>query len=119
MVLGCLFPLIPLVDFHFNFAFDWTNHLYNIAYFGEYFRQHITFPSVINTKPLLGWSIPIYYGFTFYSLCGILSSLTGAAMAYRIFVIVMSFIQYWLVKETTAAHGASRFLSHAFALLMT
>ena len=119
MIFGCLLPLYPLADLHFDFAYDWKIHLYNIAYYGEYFRQHLSFPSVINTQDLVGWALPLFYGSAFYSFTGLFASFLGAAVAYRLFVVGLFFIQYFLVKKVTELYGGDRFLSHGFALLMT
>jgi hypothetical protein len=60
------FPLAWLAFFNKTFYVDWDRHLWMIAYTGEYFRHHLSFPTTFNTDDVVGVPFPIFYGTLFY-----------------------------------------------------
>lgn len=101
-VLPVLFPLLLLFDPDVVFPGDWTHHLWIVGYFGEYFRQHGDFPSVINLGAAAGTPLPIFYGCQFYPLVGLLSAPLGSALALRIAIAGV------IVAEYSVLVGATR-----------
>jgi hypothetical protein len=98
-----LLPLFLLFKVHDTFYWDWNNHLWMIGYFGEYFRNHLSFPNVINTRNYANIVYPPFYSSLFYRLIGIVSSITGANVAIRISIVLVNLIQfisvYSLIKK--------------------
>src|SRR5438105_2590883 len=73
-----------LIDPTANLYFDGHNDQWFVAYFGEYFRQHLHLPAVFNSAAAVGMPQPIFYGAVFYPVLGLISAVTGAALALRI-----------------------------------
>src|ERR1041385_792891 len=82
----CLIALAPLIVLTVpgrEYGVDWQSHRWFAGYFAEYFKQHHAFPDVINTEELSGMPIPIFYGFLLYPVLGLISVVTGSAVALR------------------------------------
>ena len=92
-ILIACFPLVWMALSRRVFYDDWLNHLWMIGYTGEYFRHHLTFPSVLNTDQAVGVAFPMFYGTLFYPLAGIISALTGAGVAMRVVLVATSWLQ--------------------------
>jgi hypothetical protein len=114
----CLFPLVLLIDPRSTFYVDWFNHLWTIEYFGEYFRQHGALSPILVTKDLVGIVMPIFYGGKFYLAVGLISRLTGSAIAFRIVALLTMLIQFWYVKRAVRSAGGGRFLSLTVATIV-
>jgi hypothetical protein len=119
IVLICFAPLLPLIDIKAKFYFDWNNNVWAIGYFGEYFRQHFSFPGVFNTHELVGWVSPVFYGPGLYSVAGVLSSLVNASAAIRIVIILLTFLQYFCVWRLFVDKGKPWWVPHFCAILLT
>jgi hypothetical protein len=92
-LLIALFPLLWLFRMDQSFGPDWSNHVWVAGYFGEYVRQHWSFPSVLNTYPLIGLPIPVFYGTLFYPMVGALSAVAGANAAIRLVIVGVMWLQ--------------------------
>src|ERR1019366_6421493 len=86
-------PLVLLLDLSANFAEDWSNHVWMIGYYGDYFRQHGDLPSVVNLPPAVGVAPPVFYAWLFYPLLGVVAAVAGAALALRLAIFGMVAIQ--------------------------
>jgi len=95
----CILPLIPLFFLNHQFPTDWFNHQWMIAYFGEYFRQHYSFPLVFNTNQVVGMPYPVFYGVFFYPIMGLLSIFISTDLVYRFVVVVLFLAQCFAVKR--------------------
>ena len=96
---------------------DWNNNLYIIGYLGASFRDHFSFPAVINASNAVGAAIPMFYGYLMYPFLGMISAFVGADLALRVGCFIMlSFQFYGLIS------GAKAVLKHsnlAFAIAIT
>jgi len=90
-----LLPLLPLRHLSAIFPQDWTNHQWMVAYYGDYFRQHGTLPATFNTAAAVGMATPVFYGWLFYPLLGVVAAWTGAALALRLAVAAVVAIQFF------------------------
>lgn len=91
--LVALLPCLPL--FAVSYAFygpDWIDHTWLIGYSGAYFREHLTFPDMLNTWQLSGIAYPVYYGFGFYPLLGLL----GIVFHPHIVILIVAYGLYCL-----------------------
>ena len=90
-----LFPLLPGFIRTDGFYIDWWNHLWMTNYFGLYFEHNFDFPFVINTNNFggVGNPSPLFYGYLFYPIFGMLSSLLNADIALR-----LPFFGLWLIQ---------------------
>ncbi len=114
----CALPLIPMARLDSTYTIDWANHSWVIAYFGEYFREHGWFPVVLNSNQTLGMPYPVFYGFFFYPVAGVLSTLTGANVALRLFCTGMMVWQTCEVAKTARLLSGNRWIAAGFAALI-
>lgn len=87
-------PLLLLLDLSANFPEDWSNHLWMIGYYGDYFRVHGTLPTVMNIAPAVGLAQPVFYAWLFYPLLGLLAAAVGASLAVRLALFAMLAVQF-------------------------
>src|SRR5216684_6498534 len=117
ILLVALPPLLPLLHPSAQFWGDWRNHLWLIGYFGEYFLRHGDFPVMINTNELIGSPIPLFYGFLFYPMAGLLSAITGANLAIRSLAAALILLQTIQVVGAVEAAGGRRSVALTIAFL--
>lgn len=89
-----------------EFGLDWPGHMWMTAYFGEYFRHHLAFPEVLNTDWISGMPYPVFYGFLFFPVAGLLSIPLGADVAVRLIVagvMIMQCRQTWRLMTAAGA----------------
>ncbi len=118
LLIAC-FPLAWLAFFNKTFAFDWNNHLWMIAYTGEYFRHHLSFPSTLNTNEVIGIPISIFYGSLLYPVAGLVSALTGAAIALRVIAVALFWLQCTQVAKLVRAVYPGRDVAWAVAAVVS
>jgi hypothetical protein len=116
-VLIPLIPLVPLFRLHNAFYGDWVNHIWLIGYVGEYFRRHGSFPVTLDTNYMIGIPFPVFYGFLYYPIAGVVSALLGANVALRITVWSVMLLQCVQVGKTVIALGAERRVALGITLL--
>jgi hypothetical protein len=114
-----LLPLCLLWNGNNAFYLDWRNHLWIIGYFGEYFRQHWTFPITINTDQVAGLPYPIFYGYLFFPAAGLISSFTGCAFALRLVCSLVFLLQVRQVSKTVETIAGNRFVAGAVTVLVS
>jgi hypothetical protein len=110
-----LFPALLLFDPQASFTYDWHNHQWLIGYFGEFIHQHHAAPEVLNSATAVGMVQPVFYGFTFFPLIGILAGFVGAAWALRLAVVAALAIEFLAVYRAARDTAGDRRLSFAFA----
>ena len=105
-----IFPLFPLLPGFFStqgFYIDWWNHLWMTNYFAVFFDHNFSFPIIINTNNFggIGNPSPIFYGYLFYPIFGILGSAINTDIALRLpffFLWLVQFVAlYKVFKKTT------------------
>ncbi|MBI5304100.1 MAG: hypothetical protein HY868_18340 [Chloroflexi bacterium] len=96
-----MFPLLLLLSTNTIFYVDWYNHLWQVGYYGKYWAVHGTFPVTLNTDDRLLVAFPTFYGYLFYPVLGIISSLTGPNLAIRLAVLLLWVVKFWLVYKLT------------------
>lgn len=124
LILKCLMttfvvlaPLVILFDIGGVFYTDWTNHLWMIAYFGEYFKTHFYFPDVFNTNEVVGIVYPPFYSALFYQMIGLISIFTGANLAIRIAIGLLFFLQFVVLLQLIRKISNNYWLAFAISTL--
>jgi hypothetical protein len=118
-LLVCILPLGLLFDLRSTFYLDWFNHLWTIDYYGEYFRQHHALPDVLITNTVVGVPVPLFYSAKFYGLAGVIGSLLGSAIAFRLVALFVLLIQFWHVERAVRCVGGGNRLPFAIATIVT
>jgi hypothetical protein len=109
------FPLAWLALLEKSFYTDWNNHLWIIGYTGEYFRHHFSFPLTLNTDQRIGITFPLFYGTLFYPLAGIISAFTGAAIALRLVLFAVMWLQASEITKLVRTVYSDRYVAWAVA----
>jgi hypothetical protein len=112
-----LFPALLLLPNGQGFYRDWYNHVWMVGYFGEYFRQHGWFPSVVNTTEIGGLAFPVFYGYLFYPLLGLASTHLHPELVVRLACVLMFAAQYVSVRKTLRRLGSGPGPASAVACL--
>src|SRR5688572_3820592 len=87
-------PCSLLSSTKYGFYYDWPLNCYFIGYFGEYLRQRGIFPASIDTEAFGGLAFPVYYGFLYYRIAGVVSAITNAHVALRVLIVVSLAVQF-------------------------
>ncbi len=119
--LAVAYPLILLfrLDVNIGYYDDWYDNLWFVGYWGEYFRQHLSFPIVINANEVVGVSLPIFYGYTLFPLLGLGSAILGSNLAVRIGLLLLYLFQFLAVEALVEKITGSKKLALAVACLVT
>ena len=113
-------PAIALLPPNLRFGkLDWMNEIWLVNYFGEYFRQHHAFPSVINTRELVGAPYPVFYGYLFFPLLGVCSAALDGACIVRLFAAALWAVQFFLILRLLIVATGDRFFSFCIAAFVT
>jgi hypothetical protein len=118
-LLAVLLPCALLLPLKWGFACDWANHLWEIAYFGDYYRAHHHMPLVLSTSQIAGDPAPIFYGYLFYPILGWLSRWVGPDGAVRLAAFGTLGVQFVLVRRVLRVLGTSRGIALTAACLVT
>jgi hypothetical protein len=100
-------PMLWLFDLTRSPAGDWNPAVWAAGYMGEYFYEHGAFAIELNTDKYVGMMAPIYYGFLFQPLAGLVSSMLGGDLAIR-FLAVVSFLVAQFQVYATVCRITSR-----------
>jgi hypothetical protein len=111
-----LVPLLLLIDPAAIFHADWENHLWLVGYFGEYFRQHAGMPQVMNTTPVVGMSLPVFYGYLLYPSLGFFAAVMGANLAVRLGCVLVVATQFFALMTAGRATFHHRWISFTVAV---
>jgi hypothetical protein len=118
-ITAVLFPLSVLLPINSGFYVDWYNHLWQIAYYGQYFAVHHTMPLVLNTTERVLIEYPTFYGFLFYPLIGGLSSFLGPNLAVRLAILALWALKFLLVYRAAYELSGDRILGVAIGCLVS
>lgn len=92
-----LLTCIPFfIDWDYGYYLDWTNHLWYLTYFSEYFKTHLSFPNFIHSNGIIGFALPIFYGHLFYPLFSIPTILIGAKAT----IVLLTFLTVFLLGRS-------------------
>lgn len=114
-----LLPICLLWHGNNAFYFDWNNHLWEIGYFGEYFRRHWAFPITLNTDQVAGIPYPVFYGYLFYPAAGLISAFTGCSFALRLVCSLVFLLQVRQVSKAVELISGSGFIACAVTVLVS
>ena len=94
------FPVIPLMIYKY-FYIDYANNLWVIQYFSRYFGIHHSFPYIINSdNKLVGMTNPLYYGYLYYQIWGLIAFVVGGARrAVILCIIIMLTVIYIIYNQ--------------------
>lgn len=118
-ILIACFPLSWLAFFNKTFYTDWNRHLWMLAYTGEYFRHHFWFPPTFNTREVIGITYPPFYGTLFYPIAGMLSAVTGAAIAMRLIALAVFSLQAVQVTKLVRSVYPGRSVAWSVAAIVS
>jgi hypothetical protein len=118
-LLVVVLPLQPLFRLKNVFYIDWINHVWAMAYYGEFFRAHGAFPVVIHTNQVAGLVQPLFYGRALYAIGGLFAGVLGADVAVRIVVFALMLAQFYAAFRLIQVYSANRRLSWAVGVLLT
>ncbi|MCC6276321.1 MAG: hypothetical protein IT289_00240 [Oligoflexia bacterium] len=85
--------VLPLFCWNHNFPVDWANHLWMIAYQGEYLWNTGELAPVINSSPFVGLAYPIFYAPLLYPVLGFFSGALSANTVMRVFLLAILLIK--------------------------
>lgn len=114
-----LIPYLPLLDLKAKFYFDWNNHLWYLAYFGEYLKNHLWFPYVYNAHELVGNPGPIFYGRPLFAIGGGLATFLGASLAVRVLILGTFLLQFLFTFYAVEKISKNRKLAYVMAALQS
>jgi hypothetical protein len=114
----CILPLALLFSIHKSYA-DWFVHVWQIAYFSEYFKHFLSFPEVINAAQISGIVSTIFYGDIFYSVGGLLSSVLGADLGVRCVIFGTLMIQFVYIRKVFLRLTSDHLFATTVAALVT
>jgi hypothetical protein len=117
-VAAVAFPALLLFPVGQGFQADWTNHVWMVGYFGEYFRQHGAMPWVINTDEVGGMAYPVFYGYLFYQLLGPFAAWLHPEIVVRLAAALLIALQFVVVRNTLRRQGADALLAATAACLV-
>jgi hypothetical protein len=92
------------------FYLDWINHVWSINYFSAYFGKHGDFPLFFNGFGAAGNPAPVFYGFLFYPILGLLACMLTADLAVRVAaagLLIVHFILYFRIARTSLSFPAA------------
>jgi len=115
----CLLPMLPILRLKYSYYVDWNIVNWFIAYTGEFFKHHLSFPEVFNTYQQVGDTTSFFYS-TFLSwIVAIPSAFVGTNIAYRVFAIFLMFLQFFLVKNAFSLISKQKYIGWAVSTMVT
>ena len=106
-IVAIALPSALLYSTRFQFYTDWPVNLYFIAYFGEYLRYHRDFPASFDNEAYAGLAFPVYYGFLYYRVAGLISAFVGCHVAVRVLIVTAIGLQFVCVRRAMRKLGAA------------
>lgn len=118
-MLVVLAPCLPLLELNQTFAIDWPNQIWMINYVSSYLAANHSFPSVINTIQLIGMPFPVFYGYLFFPLFGMLSLLWNGDLTVRLLAAALYALQFILLFQVCLRATRKKFLSLCIGIFAT
>lgn len=114
----CAFALVIPLFINESFYADWFRSIWLIQYYGEYFKNHLSFPDVINVYGegkyvnQVGMMHPVYYGVWLYRVLGFLCSLPGGSprKALAVLIFVFALIEGWVWYKNFAKYIGEKWI---------
>ncbi len=97
-ILAAILAGLPL--FAKAFDTDWVNDVWMINYQTRYLMHHFSFAHTLNTNQIVGLPYPIFYGYLFFPIMGLCSTIFDADMTVR-FAALALFVLEALFAYTT------------------
>lgn len=95
-----LFAGLPLfVRSTQGFNLDWYNSVWLGLYQSITLQSHALFPDVMHTATQIGFPFPLFYGYFFYPVLGVLITLFGTYWGIRSLVLLVLFCQFFFVQN--------------------
>jgi hypothetical protein len=113
-----LLPCVMLYPLSADFYVDWANYLWMIGYCGAYFRQHGAMPLVLNTPAVGGMPFPVFYGYLFFPVLGLVSAGIDAAIVVRLAAVGLFALQFVSVRRTLLSLGTDNTTATGIACLV-
>ncbi|HEY9720052.1 MAG TPA: hypothetical protein V6C69_21410, partial [Trichormus sp.] len=96
---------------------DWLNHVWMVDYQARFFANHGWFASQWNTDQIAGMNFPVFYGYLFFPLIGMCSTLLSANMTLRIMAVGLLLLQFILIYKASAQWTGNRFFAFTLGTL--
>jgi hypothetical protein len=93
--IAVLVATIPL--FLKSFPQDWPNHVWMINYQARFFTHHLCFTPVLNSYEVIGIPFPIFYGYLFFPIMGLCSTVLDGNVTMRIAAIILLLYEFCLI----------------------
>jgi len=98
---------------------DWYNHVWMVDYHARYLTAHGWFPSMLNSYQVVGMAFPVFYGYLFFPLLALFSTILSGNLTLRILSVLLLFVQFILVYQTTRQWTGNRFFAFTLGTLLT
>ncbi len=118
-IIAVALPCLPLLDLHSIFAVDWPNQVWLINYVASFLTERHYFPGAVHTYSLIGMPYPVFYGYLFFPLMGVLSFFWNADLTVRFVAAALFAIQFFLVFKLTNQVTEEKFASFSVATFVT
>lgn len=118
-IVAVALPCLPMFDLHSIFAVDWPNQVWLINYVASFLAERHYFPGAIHTYTLVGMPYPVFYGYLFFPLMGVLSFFWNADLTVRFVAIALFAIQFFLVFKLTCKITQEKLASFSVATFVT
>jgi hypothetical protein len=115
-VLCAILAAIPL--FAKSFTIDWVNHTWMINYQARYLINHFSFPPTLNTTQIIGLPYPIFYGYLFFPVMALCSTIFDADMTVRFFALALFCAQALLAYTSLVKLTEDRRFSFIVAVIL-
>ncbi|CAN5169386.1 hypothetical protein BH10CYA1_BH10CYA1_38750 [soil metagenome] len=118
-IVAVALPCLPLLDLHSVFAVDWPNQVWLINYVASFLAERHYFPGAIHTYSLIGMPYPVFYGYLFFPLMGVLSLFWNADITVRVVAVTLFAAQFFLVFKLACKITQDKFSSFCIATFVT
>lgn len=106
-------------DVHSIFAVDWPNQVWLINYVASFLSEQHYFPGAVHTYSLIGMPYPVFYGYLFFPLMGVLSCFWNADLTVRFIATALFAVQFFLVFSLTCKVTQDKFAGFCVATFVT
>jgi hypothetical protein len=97
------------------FPQDWPNHVWMINYQARFFAHHHCFTPVLNSYEVIGIPFPIFYGYLFFPIMGMFSTVLDGNLTVRIAAIILLFFEFGLIYSSVKIFTKDAMLASAVA----
>lgn len=118
-IVAVVLPCLPLFDLNSIFAVDWPNQVWLANYVASFLAERHYFPGAIHTYTLIGMPYPVFYGYLFFPLVGVLSFFWNADLTVRFVAIALFAAQFFLVLNLASKVTQEKFAGFCIATFVT